>query len=200
LGRSGEREGAVKRGLVAVISTLAFAVSGAGVARAIIDPVDFQAALNALAAVDPQLAIHAQANSSDGRDFAVGGGQSSVGSNFGLSAHSGPSGEDAFGHLSDTIPDDGKIRARVVCLQVVTDPSGVKRAGMIGQITESSSNTAPAGSFIRVSVRDTGSSGGDGDGYRRAFTSIPPNPSVCPPQALIFNIEHGNINIHDAQP
>jgi hypothetical protein len=194
------KRGTVRRVVVPVILTLAFAVSGAGVARAIIDPVDFQAALNALAAVDPQLAIHAQANSSDGRDFAVGGGQSSVGSNFGLSAHSGPSGEDAFGHLSDTIPDDGKIRARVVCLQVVTDPNGVKRAGLIGQITESSSNTFPAGTFIRSSVRDTGLSGGSGDGYRRAFTSILPNPMICPPQALIFDLVHGNINIHDAQP
>jgi hypothetical protein len=110
------------------------------------------------------------------------------------------SGQDAFGHLSDTIPDDGKIRARVVCLQVVTDLSGVKRAGMIAQITESSSNTAPAGFFIRVSVRDTGASGGDGDGYRRSIQSIPPNPLVCPPQAAIFNLVHGNINIHDAQP
>jgi hypothetical protein len=187
----------VKRVVVAVVLTLAVAVAGAGVA---IDLLDFQAALDALFAVDPELAVEAQANSNDKRDFAVGGGQSSVGSNFGLSAHSGPSGEDAFGHLSDTIPGDGKIRARVVCLQVVTDMSGVKRAGMIGQITESSSNTAPAGSFIRVSVRDTGLPGGDGDGYRRAFTSIPPNPTVCPPQALIFNIERGNINIHDAQP
>ena len=186
--------------VVAVISTLAVAVAGAGVARATIDLLDFQAALDALAAVDPQLAVEAQANSSDGRDFAVGGGQSSVGSNFGVSAHSGPSGEDAFGHLSDTVPEDGKIRARIVCLQVVTDISGVERAGMIGQITESSSNTAPAGFFIRVSVRDTGLPGGDQDGYRRSITSIPPNPSVCPPQAVIFNLERGNINIHDAQP
>jgi hypothetical protein len=71
---------------------------------------------------------------------------------------------------------------------------------MIGQITESSSNTAPAGFFIRVSARDTGLPGGDQDGYRRSITSIPPNPMVCPPQALIPNLEHGNINIHDAQP
>jgi hypothetical protein len=183
-----------------VISTLAVAVAGAGVARATIDVLDFQAALEALAAVDPQLAVEAQAHSSSERDFAVGGGQSSVGSNFGVSAHSGPSGEDAFGHLSDTIPDDGKIRARVLCLQVVTDLSGVKRAGMIGQITESSSNTAPAGNLIRVSVRDTGQPGGSGDGYRRTSQSILPNPIVCPPQAVIFNLERGNINIHDAQP
>jgi hypothetical protein len=125
--------------------------------------------------------------------------QSSVGSNFGLSAHR-RAGEDPHGHLSDTIPDDGKIRARIICLQVVTDPSGVKRAGMIGQITESSSNTAPAGFFIRVSVRDTGLPGGEQDGYRRSIQSIPPNPIVCPPQALIFNLVHGNININDAQP
>ena len=187
------------RVVVAAISTLAFAVAGAGPAHATIDLPDFQAALTALSAVDPQLAVEAQAHSSSERDFAVGGGQSSAGSNFGLSAHSGPSGEDAFGHLSDTIPDDGKIRARVVCLQVVTDPSGVKRAGIIGQITESSSNTFPAGSFIVSSVRDTGLPGGEGDGYRRAFTSIPPNPSLCPPQRVIFDIVHGNINIHDAQ-
>jgi hypothetical protein len=191
------KAGTVRRAVVAV-SALAFAVSVTGVASATIDPLDFQAALNALAAVDPQLAIEAQANSSSERDFAVGGGQSSAGSNFGLSAHSGSSGQDAFGHLSDTVPDDGKIRARVVCLQVVTDATGVKRAGIIGQITESSSNTAPAGFFIRSSVRDTGLSGGSGDGYRRAFTSIMPNPMVCPPQAFIPDIVHGNININDA--
>jgi hypothetical protein len=194
------RGGVVKRvAFIVAISTLAIAVGAPGVARATIDLVDFQAALDALFAVDPELAVHAQANSSAGHDFAVGGGQSSVGSNFGLSAHR-QAGEDPHGHLSDTIPEDGKIRARIICLQVVTDPSGVKRAGMIGQITESSSNTAPAGNFIRVSVRDTGGPGGDGDGYRRAFTSIPPNPTVCPPQAVIFNIVHGNININDAQP
>jgi hypothetical protein len=188
----------VRRVVVALMSTLAFAVSGTGVASATIDPLDFQAALDALAAVDPQLAIEAQANASSDRDFAVGGGQSSVGSNFGVSAHSGPSGQDAFGHLSDTIPDDGKIRARVVCLQVITDTTGVKRAGIIGRITESSSNTFPAGTFIRSSVRDTGLSGGEGDGYRRTFQSIVPNPMVCPPQTVIFNLEHGNININDA--
>jgi hypothetical protein len=194
----------VQRIFVAVMLTLAVAIAGAGVARATIDLVDFQAALSALSATDPQLAVEAQANSSEQRDFAVGGGQSSLlpagSSNFGLSAHSGPSGEDAFGHLSDTIPDDGKIRARIVCLQVVTDLSGVKRAGMIGEITESSSNTAPAGFFIRVSARDTGLPGGDQDGYRRSIQSIPPNPLLCPPQGLIPNLEHGNINIHDAQP
>jgi hypothetical protein len=195
------KRGTVRRLVIAALSTVVFAVAGTGTAHATIDLADFQAALTALSAVDPQLAVEAQANSSDGRDFAVGGGQSSVGSNFGLSAHSGPSGEDAFGHLSDTVPDGGKIRARVVCLQVVTDPvTGVKRAGIVGQITESSSNTFPAGFFIRSSVRDTGLPGGSEDGYRRAFTSIQPDPMVCPPQTTIPDIEHGNINIHDAQP
>jgi hypothetical protein len=189
----------MKRVVLALLSALAIAVAGTGAARSVIDIADFQAALTALSAVDPELAVEAQAHSSGERDFAVGGGQSSVGSNFGLSAHSGPSGEDAFGHLSDTIPDDGKIRARVVCLQVITNiTTGVKTAGMIGQITESESNTSPAGSFIRVSARDTGQPGGSGDGYRRSIQSAPPNPLVCPPQALIFNIDHGNINIHDA--
>jgi hypothetical protein len=188
----------MKRVVVAVVSTLAVAVSGAGVARATIDLADFQAALDALFAVDPELAVHAQANSSGGNDFAVGGGQSSVGSNFGLSAHR-RAGEDPWGHLSDTIPDDGKIRARIICLQVVTS-GGVKTAGMIGEITESSSNTAPAGFFIRVFVRDTGLPGGEGDGYRRTFTSRLPDPRRCPQTALIFNIERGNININDAQP
>jgi hypothetical protein len=190
----------VQRIFVAVMLTLAVAIAGGGVARATIDVVDFQAALGALSSVDPQLAVEAQANSSNKRDFAVGGGQSSVGSNFGLSAHSGPSGEDAFGHVSETFPGGDKYRARVVCLQVVTDVTGVKRAGIIGQITESSSNTAPAGFFVRWSVRDTGLPGGDGDGFRRAITSIQPNPMVCPPRVGDPNLEHGNINIHDAQP
>jgi hypothetical protein len=190
----------VKRvALIVVISTLAIAVGAPGVARATIDLVDFQAALDALFAVDPELAVHAQANSSGGNDFAVGGGQSSVGSNFGLSAHQ-RAGEDPWGHLSDTIPDDGKIRARIICLEVVTDLDGVKRAAMNGQITESSSNTAPTGFFIRVFVRDTGLPGGEGDGYRRTFTSRLPDPRRCPQTALIFNIERGNININDAQP
>jgi hypothetical protein len=191
----------MRKVVLAVISALAIAIAGAGVARSVIDVADLQAALAALSAVDPELAVEAQANSSSERDFAVGGGQSSVGSNFGLSAHSGPSGDDAFGHLSDTIPGDGKIRARVVCLQVVPGPmTGENRAGMIGQITESSSNTAPAGSFVRWSVRDTGLSGGSGDGFQRLITSIPPNPMVCPPRPTIADLEHGNINIHDAQP
>jgi hypothetical protein len=190
----------MKRVVVAVVSGLAITFAGAGVARSAIDVADFQAALSALSAVDPALAVEAQANSSSERDFAVGGGQSSVGSNFGLSSHSGPSGEDAFGHVSETFPDDGKYRARVVCLQVVTDITGVKRAGIIGQITESSSNSAPAGSFVRWSVTDTGLSGGNGDGFQQVLTSRPPNPMVCPPRPIVPELQHGNINIHDAQP
>jgi hypothetical protein len=153
---------------------------------------------SALSAVDPQLAVEAQAHSSSERDFAVGGGQSTqpTGGNFGLSAHSGPFGEDAFGHISETIPGDGKFRARVTCLMVATTMTGVKRAGIVGQITESSSNTAPAGFFVRWVVEDTGLPGGDGDGFRRgAPTSIP--IAGCPTFAD-FPLEHGNINIHDA--
>jgi hypothetical protein len=194
----------VKRVLAAVLATLALAVSVAGIARATIDLADFQAALETLAAVDAELALHAQANSSDKRDFAVGGGQSAQmgtptnppGGNFGFSAHSGPAGEDPFGHVSETIPDDGKFRARVTCLMVVTTPTGDRRAGIVGQITESSSNTAPAGFFVRWVVRDTGLPGGEGDGFRRlAATSTP--ITGCP-TALEVVLEHGNINIHDA--
>jgi hypothetical protein len=189
----------VKKVVAAAIATLAVAVAGASVARAAIDLLDFQAALDALAAVDPQLAVEAQANSNDKRDFAVGGGQSAAGQNFGLSAHSGPAGEDPFGHVSTTVPHDGKLRARIVCLQVVTDSmTGIKRAGFIGQITESSSNTAVAGLFVRGSARDTGLSGGSGDGFRFATTSRPPPSMPCPPQLSIPDLEHGNINIHDA--
>ena len=190
----------MKRVVVAVISALAIAVAGAGVARSVIDVADFQAALSALSAVDPALAVEAQANSSSERDFAVGGGQSTqvAGGNFGLSAHGGPSGEDPFGHVSETVPDDGKYRARVTCLTVVTDTSGEKRAGIGAEITESSSNTLPAGMFVRWSVRDTGLSGGEGDGFRRVITSIP--IVTCPPPTFIQVLEHGNINIHDAQP
>lgn len=90
---------------MAEISALAIAVAGAGAALSVVDVADFQAALSALAAVDAELAVEPQAHSSSDRDFAVGGAQSSVGSNFGLSAHSGQTGEDAFGHLSDTIPN-----------------------------------------------------------------------------------------------
>lgn len=190
----------MKRVVVAVISALAIAVAGTGVAHSVINVADFQAALTALSAVDPELAVEAQANSNSERDFAVGGGQSSIGSNFGLSAHSGPSGEDAFGHVSETIPGDGKFRARVTCLMVITTMTGLKRAGIVGQITESSSNTLPAGTFVRWVVRDTGLPGGDGDGFRRlGMTSIPPNPTMCP-IANEFPLERGNINIHDAPP
>ena len=108
-----------------------------------------------------------------------------------------PSGEDPFGHISETVPGDGKYRARVVCLQVVTDTSGVMRAGIGAEITESSSNTLPAGLFVRWAVRDTGLPGGEGDGFRRlGTTSIP--ILACPPPIFIQNLEHGNINIHDA--
>lgn len=187
------------RVVLALISALAIAVAGTGVARSVIDVADFQAALSALSAVDPALAVEAQANSNSERDFAVGGGQSTqFNSNFGFSAHSGPSGEDPFGHVSETVPGDGKYRARVICLAVVTDASGVRRAGIGAEITESSSNTLPAGSFVRWSVRDTGLPGGEGDGFRRSTTSIP--IVTCPPPTFIQDLEHGNINIHDVQP
>jgi len=192
----------MRRIALAVISALAIAVAGTGVARSVIDVADFQAALSALSAVDPALAVEAQAHSSSERDFAVGGGQSGQvtgggGGNFGLSAHGGPSGEDAFGHVSETIPGDGKYRARVTCLAVVTDTNGM-RAGIRAEITESSSNTLPAGTRLLWHVRDTGLPGGEGDGFRRTTTSFLIGP--CPPATAIPVLEHGNINIHNAQP
>jgi hypothetical protein len=185
-----------------VISALVIAITGTGVAYSVIDVADFQAALSALSAADPELAVEAQANSSSDRDFAVGGGQSGQttgggGGNFGLSAHSGPSGDDPFGHVSETIPGDGKYRARVTCLTVVADANGM-RAGIRAEITESSSNTLPAGTRLLWHVRDTGLSGGTGDGFRRTTTSIQIGP--CMPSTNIPVLEHGNINIHDAQP
>src|SRR5918997_692002 len=93
-----------------------------GSASATHDLLDFESTVEQMLAVDPTL----DPPPNDGKhDFVVGGfqeGSALVDINWGVSAHSGPSGEEPFGHVSGTIPEgatDAKQgRWRVTCVNV----------------------------------------------------------------------------------
>jgi hypothetical protein len=154
-------------------------------------------------AVDPTL----DPPPNDGRhDFVVGGAQptgSDSGANVGISAHSGPLGEDAFGHVSYTIPNpEGpgttfQARIKVTCVNVAGN-----LAVVTGVQTNAASNDNPPGTFYTFSLRDSGLPGGTGDGFR-GFGGVETdcrNPFFLLDAGIAPPIERGNILIHDATP
>jgi hypothetical protein len=127
-------------------------------------------------------------------DFAVGGFQGSAENSMGFSAHSnGPKAEDAWGHMTETIPgSEGKGRWRVVCLAV----SGSKAS--IG-LEPQNSAASDFGPNILV-VRDSGLPGGEGDTYAFFTGGDPQQCQSLLPLEPSFPIESGNIQVYDAQP
>jgi hypothetical protein len=128
----------LRRLAVAALTALFIAAPGP-VAAADIDLLNFQAAVAAAQAVDPTL----EPPPSDGsKDFVVAGFQQDD-MNWAVSAHSGPAGEDPFGHVSLTVPelssDDKQGRWRVICVNV----GGVERTGGFALITVVPSNGLP---------------------------------------------------------
>jgi hypothetical protein len=157
---------------------------------------DFQSAVDAMHAVDATLA----APPNDGKhDFAVGGVRDAFDANVGFSVHSGPLGEDAFGHLSSTAPNQDNpaaptyVRLRVTCLSVAA-----LIASFGGVVTQS--NVVPRGTNFLVAVRDTGRSGGEGDGLDFAPGPADTCPAFLPAAVTAPDVETGNILVHDAQP
>jgi hypothetical protein len=175
-----------------------------GSASATHDLLDFESTVEQMLAVDPTL----DPPPNDGKhDFVVGGfqeGSTQVDINWGVSAHSGPSGEEPFGHVSATIPElatDAKQgRWRVTCVNVAG-----KFAAIGGVPTQAASNDADHALFV---FRDGGPGGGtpvEPDGFQFLPGRIG-DPSACPDPSLLViaagapPIESGNILVHDAQP
>jgi hypothetical protein len=169
------------------------------------DPLEYQSAVDAMLAADPTL----DPSPNDGKhDFVVGGFQaeSDLTLNWGVSAHSGPLGEDPLGHVSATAPlakantDDKQGRWQVTCVNVVG-----KFAAIGGVPTEAASNDAIHAVFV---FRDGGPGGGtpvEPDGFAYFLGRIG-DPSACydpffmAQAAVAPPIESGNILVHDAQP
>jgi hypothetical protein len=175
-----------------------------GSASATHDLLDFESTVEQMLAVDPTL----DPPPNDGKhDFVVGGfqeGSTQVDINWGVSAHSGPSGEEPFGHVSGTIPEfntDAKQgRWRVTCVNVAGNLAAIG-----GVPTQAASNDAGHALFV---FRDGGPGGGtpvEPDGFEFLPGRIG-DPSACPDPGLLLRaagappIESGNILVHDAQP
>jgi hypothetical protein len=173
-----------------------------GSASATHDLLDFESTVEQMLAVDPTL----DPPPNDGKhDFVVGGFQDSV-FNWGVSAHSGPLGEDPLGHVSATAPlakantNAKQGRWRVTCVNVAGNLAAIG-----GVPTQAASNDAGHALFV---FRDGGPGGGtlvQPDGFQFLPGRIG-DPSACPdPDLLVMAavappIESGNILVHDAQP
>jgi hypothetical protein len=153
-------------------------------------------------------AVVSEVEPNDGKhDFVVGGFQDSeFNLNWGVSAHSGPLGEDPLGYVSATAPlakantDEKQGRWRVTCVNVAG-----KLAAIGGVPTQAASNDADPALFV---FRDGGPGGGtpvEPDGFEFLPGRIG-DPSACPDPSLLVRaagappIESGNILVHDAQP
>lgn len=149
-----------------------------------------------LLAPAPALASHSSGKG-PARDFAVGGGKTAS-DIFNISAHSGPGGENARGHMkakntkafgaSDFTFD---FEGDVLCLTVIGN-----RATVAGRLTKVVVNGAPA-SFqgIVFFVEDNRALGGP-DRYTNFLTVNP--VTVCPPPGPTpFDVLNGNIVVHD---
>lgn len=132
------------------------------------------------------------------RDVVTGGFEDRLGEHIGLSAQSGPSGENPFGHESVTFPDpeEGhfKIRSRVTCLAVA---GNLAAWGTVA--TESSSNTVDPGTEF-VEVGRDGGPGGAADGWDFIEAPAEDCADFLAAAAGAPPIESGNISIRDAQP
>jgi hypothetical protein len=170
-----------------------FLVAPGTVSATIVDLLTFQSAVDSAQAVDPTLA----APTNDGaHDFAVGGFQRASGAHTGFSAHSGPLGENPFGHLSSTL-DPGVFQQRydVTCLAVAGNHASI---GLVP--TNAGSNDATLETILVVV--DSGLPGGTGDLY--AFDVTPGvqaqncalDVALTPP----FMPLSGNILVHDELP
>ena len=196
LRRSTRRRFANLRALAVAALTALFIAAPGPVAAADIDLLDLQAAVAAAQEVDPTL----DPPPTDGtRDFVVGGFQSGD-SNNGLSAHSGPAGEDPWGHVSRTVPENPEVvqeRWRVTCVNVQGN------LALVGAVPMQTGSSSPL-PFLFM-LRDSGPGGGTAlnpDGSRSI--SVPPDECLNPTwfffAATAPPIEHGNILVHDAQP
>jgi hypothetical protein len=167
-------------------------------ASAVYSLLDFQSATDALVAVDPT--IDPPPNEPN-KDFAVGGFQGVDNNKVGFSAHSGSLGQDAQGHLSETIPlfygtppRTYQGRFTITCLTVLGNDAAM---GLVP--TDAASNDQPA-QFV-FAVHDSGLPGGSGD--QEVFVpNVPAQDCAVGVGFAVFGfpIVHGNILVNDALP
>jgi len=163
-------------------------------ASAQLDLLEFQSAVDAMLAVDPTL----DPPPNDGKkDFVVGGVQDSLGFRHGISAHSGPAGEDAFGHVSTQSPTGQKQRwDDVVCLAVLGNLAAI---GVRGRFWSPGGEKFPEDTIF---VAQDNGPGGALD--RWSYAVAPSAPETCASHlsfaATAPFIRNGNILIHDAMP
>jgi hypothetical protein len=176
----------VKRVLIALAATV-FAVAVPASAADVYSLLDFNSAVNALRAVDPT--IDPPPNDPS-RDLAVGGFHGAQQNNVGVSAHSGPTGEDPNGHVSDT-SKTFKGRFRVTCLAVLGN-----RAALGLEPTNAASNDQ-ATELVLV-VQDNRNLA-----IPDQYEFLPEAAASCPDDLIDtpeFFIQSGNILVHDALP
>jgi hypothetical protein len=193
------REDEMRRTLLALTLVVGLLVFPSA-ASATHDLLGFQSAVDAMEAVDRTL----DPPPNEGRHDFVVGGFKRFGANIAVSAHSGPLGEDPFGHVSVTvtdspIPDFGQtfqVRFKVTCLAVAAN-----MAALGGVETEAASNDNPPGTNHVMVFRDSGLPGGAGDGFTEITGFPADNCAVWLPLAAGAGpIERGNFLVHDAQP
>jgi hypothetical protein len=180
-------------------------------ASAQVDLLEFQSAVDAMLAVDPTL----DPPPNDPRkDFAVGGGRTVIDDlGFALSAHSGPLGEEAKGHMSfggfvgpGEPEKEAQVTVDVTCLRVAVKTATV--GGEITHINPTARRGLPEflqeGGGIVFAVVDNGNPvmGQPVDLAQPVFPLPDEPPVVCPPAPVpIFEgLSNGNILVHDAVP
>jgi hypothetical protein len=150
------------------------------------DLLEFQSAVDALHQIDPTID---SPPTSGGHDYVVGGARGvdvGFGGTIGISARSGPAGEDPSGRIAFQ-----GLPAQVTCLAVIGNLAAIGAEG-----------TGPAeGMEFMVRVRDDGAAGA-ADGV--SANSFPGISSLCETfvadAATAFPIEEGNVLVHDELP
>jgi hypothetical protein len=183
--------------LMLVFGVLVFPSSASATADTA-DLLDFESTVEEMPAIDPTL----EAPPNDGKhDFVVASFQQDD-LNWGVSAHSGPTGEAPYGHVSVTFPegpsDLKQARWRVTCVNV-----GGNLAAIGGVPAEAASDDLDE-PFVFF-FRDGGPGGGtpvepDGFEFFQADPNVCQNPFALPFAATSPPIERGNILVHDVQP
>ena len=142
------------------------------------------------------------------RDFAVGGANNTLGFfQIGISAHSGPAGEDPDGHVSARSRPQGgfpipfRFGGEVTCLRVEGNRATIKYR------FDQSDSPALEGGGVQIFVEDNGEprSGGPRDGAapgppltRELFEAAQPNVYQDANTAVYNPIDSGNFVVHDA--
>ena len=160
-----------------------------------LDLLEFQSAVDAMRAVDPTL----DPPPNDGRHDFVVGGFSAPTVKWSVSAHSGPLGEEPFGHVNRTIPQPSGVikqsRWRVTCVYV-----SANLAVVVG-VPHPHAGSDDFNSTTKFYFRN-GGPGGAADGFLQSFAA---SPVACGPADLVFAaaaspFANGNILVHDALP